>query len=197
MYKGNLLRAFGFLIVFTVIGCNSGSDESTVTDSNENTLQGEYLFAATYDNWAWGEEHKGVFIDVDGNIYQFNDRLEAATGLEHGKSYSEQEIKNHFGEVDEYSLLAQVDQPELLTMAAKILTASSGSLTEPLFEGADRGTFSLLAFKFEADSKTYQVILLSAVGGTCIHNSSIEANDLAQWISNKGYGAANLDDCVR
>jgi len=189
MYRKNLIRTFGFLLVLTITGCNSDSDESTV--------KGKYLFAATYDNWAWGDQYNGVFIDVDGNVYQFNDRLEAATGLEHGKSYSEQEIKNHFGKADEYSLLAQVEPQELLTMAAKISLASSGNLSEPLMEGADRGAYRFLAFKFEADSKTYQVILLQQLGDSCIHNSSVEANELAQWISNKGYGAANTDDCVR
>jgi hypothetical protein len=166
--------------LFLLIGCDGG-------DKSDQEI---YCFEVSYENNAWGFQHRGLFIDSNGDVFTYDvssDRSDEYS--ETDTEYSESTLTKKFSTESEYK--ENIPPSTLQEMKDKIASANNGTLGDPISNANDAGIWRYKAFIYNSDNKTYKSVLLYQTGDVKITNSSSEAEELKNWLESIAmkYGA--------
>jgi hypothetical protein len=183
------------LLCFITLGCG-GSDDKT--EPLPPPPEAKYVFAVTFDNYAWVEQHRGFFLTADGELFLYEHELSINeyTGIFLNNTYTEIEISKNFG--DEPTLLEQIDEEELTLLRNKIPAAQQGELSEDEQRCNDAGRLAFFTFTFDPNTESYTPVLLEKYGTLAQINYSTEAKQLKVWLLEKAqsYGYfQNVNNC--
>jgi hypothetical protein len=171
----------GLLCIIT-IGCGGSGDK---TEPLPPPPEAKYVFAVTYDNYAWGVQHRGFFITTDGELFFYDHKLsdDNLTGIYLNNTYTEIEISENFG--DEPTLFEQIDLEELTLLRNKIPAAQQGELSDDEQACNDMGRLAFFAFTFDPNTEKYTPVLLEKYGDSTQINYADEAKQLRDWLLEK------------
>lgn len=143
-------------------------------------LSQKIIFDAEYENHAWSDRHEGMYIDNEGNIYEYN-----LIGLNWDPAnlffLSEQELLEKFSN---RQLIGTMDVETLYEKYKQIASLSNSDLSEPQDLGCrDFGITCYNAYKFDKQSSVYERTVLLVCGDGFRMNESANAESLARWLS--------------
>ncbi len=161
------------LISTAVIGPAAGEGE---------VIEQKVLYNISYVNFAWGYSHNGIYIDNEGNVfeYKFTDG-DAGWINTRDETYTEEEILANFTRPSIRSRIDKIDRATLLEKYKLIKPASEGEIVRTS-GGADMGSFSYTAYLFNSQTKQYKAVILDSFGDWKVENRSPSAKALHQWL---------------
>lgn len=169
------------LFLFIILSCKS---HKILEDRQQDLafLSQKIIFDAEYENHAWVDRHDGMYVDNEGNIYEYN-----LIGLNWNPAdlffLSEQELLAKFSN---RQLIGTMDVDTLYEKYKQISSLSNSNLSDPEDLGCrDFGVTSYHAYKFDPQSSTYERIVLLVCGDGFRMNKYANAESLARWLSQK------------
>ncbi len=154
-------------------GCLTGPE------AGSNNIKQKFLFEVTYENYAWGFQLRGIYINNQGQVYQY-DHSHEAWRPSNTELYTEEDLLQKFESNKEF--VGTVDNQTLLEMYSQIKAASEGTLSEPVQRCVDAGITSYIAYLFDSQSNLYKPILLYQTGDWAQKNLSESAKVLSEWL---------------
>ena len=144
------------------------------------------LFHSAYENYAWGYQNSGWYVDREGNVWSMSPARiwdEVSTlmaGEVPTETYARFDLEAGYLNVRD-SLLLEIGQEELAEMALLIRGASAGTYSDPEMGGADIGLMLAGALLLDPATDEYRKIVLAVSGDWRIVNQSTAAGELYQW----------------
>lgn len=180
--KSFYITVFVFALLFSA--CEKPTGTLTISDLDEHPV----YFQFEYFNLAWGYQHRGFFIDGEGNIMGFEfpltDSTKVWTNHYNTDLYTETELKDNFAHATEF--LGEVDIEDLLPKVNRIPDIDLNDLSERVNQTIDGGTFGLYAYLWNSDEEKYLKILLESRGDSGQKNESSAARSIVNWLTNVG-----------
>jgi len=137
------------------------------------------LFQCERINYAWGDFHRGWFIDSEGNVRAYVQPehwdFPNASGM-----LSDTAMLANLVQAD--SICQQIDAKELSDKVSLIERASKGVLSKPSNEMADFGAIVYNCYTYDPKTKSYHCFLLDQYGDIMISNKSAAAKELYLWL---------------
>ncbi len=170
-------RRSGWLPLLSLVllaGCSGTNEVQQPVEGGQ-----AYYFEVQYANWAWGHRLRGVVIDRDGNVTEWNrsgDPWEPQSQREWTTAQLEAKYNaepKHLGTVPRDLLLEQI---------ALIAAANEGEVTRPENRCADAGGSQFAALVYDAATDTYRNVLLRLEGDYYQENLSEAAQTLFAWL---------------
>lgn len=162
------------LAVAAVVGCG---DDSTMPPVDR---PGEVVFDAYYGNEAWGYVLRGNVIDVDGVIWEYDRGADVwQPEVTEGGRYPESSLREKFKGAKR---VGRIDADVLPALTELILEAAQGAITRTPV-GADFGQRERVAYLFDSETRTYELVMLASTGDWEISNSSEAAQQLDRWLA--------------
>ena len=182
MSPTSLLRRAGIAALLAVGACAS----NTPTDLDPAQ---EVLFHSSYQNYAWGTQNSGWYVDREGKVWSMVPAPmwpgEVSKLLEDERptaTYSAAEVEAEYTSARD-SLLLVLAPEEVLEMSRLVREAASGSFSDVESTAADAGLFLNGALLYDPDSRTYRRVVLSIRGDWTVLNESPAAARLADWLT--------------
>ncbi|MCC2615044.1 hypothetical protein LJ739_02155 [Aestuariibacter halophilus] len=173
MRKGIIVFILGALLN---TGCSSDADEEEVPVHQK----GAYVFAVIFENAAWSEQKKGLFIDGQGDLYTYDISNMGLDSVLHDETLTTQQMDGYFGVLP--VLQESIAQQTFSTMWNAVPAIDAGSLGQQTAECADAGNYVYLAFDYTAQTDTYRPILIYHTGDWRQENLSAEATAVKDWL---------------
>ena len=142
-----------------------------------------YYFEVVYQNYAWGAQHHGLFINSNGEVYTYDvsdTTDEKYIYLETDSSYDESLLAKKFDTNRIYK--ENIDLPTLQDMSSLTASAETGTLSDPTHIAYDAGLTRYKAFIYNPEENTYKSVLLYQTGDFEITNSALEATEIKDWL---------------
>jgi hypothetical protein len=164
------------LLCMQLAGCNSKDANSA---KNELEL-GKYVFAVVFENYAWGEQKKGIYIDKDGQLYRYDISSMQLNSILNEKSLSSAQMDGYFNVTA--SLEESVPAQEMKENVGKLQQAKSGTLAAETSECNDAGSYVYLGFEYNQALDSYSPITLYRSGDFRQQNTQAQALELKTWL---------------
>jgi len=170
-----MLRSILLLVPFLVIGgCRT-------VETAPRVSTGRYLFEVTYTNYAWGYNHRGMYVDSAGRIHTFTwPRSGEHWEPRESETYTDAELAAKYapgamsgGSVQPDSLNAMLDQ---------MRSASEGSFSDTTRPMADAGVTRSSLYLYDPAEGTYRRIPLRQRGDFRFDNLAPSARTLADML---------------
>ncbi|MBU1435995.1 MAG: hypothetical protein KKF79_01375 [Gammaproteobacteria bacterium] len=127
-----------------LMGCGGG--QSVETQPVPQSVQpGKYMFAVTFDNYAWGQQHRGLVIKGNGDLYTF-DLSETGATLTDNELFDETALTRYF-EAAKFEFVQALSKEELDPLWRNSLTISNNTLGERASICRDAGGYQYLMFQ--------------------------------------------------
>jgi hypothetical protein len=168
-----VVRSFVCLFVLLVHSC---SDKTAPPQAQQ-----QIYYEVESVNYAYGYQHHGYYIDQRGGVHSYSF---AGTGEmwrdSASRSFSEQTLMKKFSHHD--SLLVMADRDSVLWSYDLLKEAMTGTTTDTIKAGADRGSVSYNVYVFDPGVGMYQRVTLREEGDWSFHNQSPGAIQLVEWL---------------
>lgn len=171
------------LIFMSVIFDYCGN--AVINTPNQNasqTLNTQKVYCEqSYINFAWGYQHKGIYIDAEGNLYSFSyRRSDKPWSPKQADAPTAEELE------DKYShgrkLIRKIEPQELQAKLKLLAAARNGQLSKRKQSGADMGSNVCRFYVFDEASSRYKEITLRVQGDWSYENLAPSAKLLADWL---------------
>ena len=167
-----IISILALTLALSVVAC---SDDSEGLTTGQNVY-----FEVSYTNLAWGKQFKGILIDKDGKIRIYDKPAKWNTASEKAELSVAQMDEN----IANTSLSDKtVSATELKENIAKINAIVPGNFSKPVNGGADRGTTSFFAYRFDASRSVYVPVLLGETGDLEISSLDKSSIEIAAWLN--------------
>ncbi len=165
-------------ILCVLLLCCSGCLVTPETFSGSLPTQ-HFYFEMSYTNAAWGNQHHGVYIDWQGEVYAY-DHNHALWKPADPSAYTEEELRQKFARTT--ARLGTVEASLFRRMAALIAGAETGQYSSLVNDCRDAGRTTYVAYQFDRSRETYRPVLLYQAGDWAQKNLSEEARTLSGWL---------------
>jgi hypothetical protein len=134
----------------------------------------------SYTNFAWGYQHRGVYVDPQGNLYSYASAAGDKPWSPETGSPTEQELERKYSRGRK--LIRKIDPQELLEKYRLVEPATKGQFSKRVQEGADRGEIVSQCYSFDAATGRYKEVEFKVEGDWSYENVAPSAKALAQWL---------------
>ncbi len=144
---------------------------------------GLVLFSKTYENYAWGHQYNGYFIDSDGNLNKFDYAACKASPIDRiaGKKVtSNAELRNQFS--TGLKFVKKVNLQKLKEMKELIVQVAVASHSKPINRGVDMGTYRWTAYSWDETGKTFKPVFLKEDGDFFSQSTATDAAKIVDWL---------------
>ncbi len=175
--KSSISCLFAVLLL-SFMGCDGNN--SATSQANAQVVFHKFIFAVMYENRAWGERQKGLYIDKNGDLYSY---INSTTDIEFilGKTeFTDAELTTYL--TSSSTFLLHVDSSLLndkKNLVQSIKNGPFGSLDQIC---TDAGDFRYYSFDYDAGSNTYKPILIYRTGDFRMTNNNSNDDDLKLWL---------------
>lgn len=164
---------------FVLLGCESPT---------ELAPDQEILFQVGYENYAWGYQRSGWYVDREGDVWtldpapMWRDEVDALRqGRVPAASYPAAEMEDGYGAARD-SLVFSLPAVEVMEMSRLIRGAARGTYSQPEGTASDAGLHLVGALLYSSSDDSYRRIVVSIRGDWTVLNRSREARQLEEWI---------------
>ena len=195
LYNGILMKRvsllwllLGFVLTSCVTVVSNPPGGPNPSPSSPPTVRQHFLFEKSYTNFAWGYQHRGIYVDGRGDIYsyQYGPQNTQPTPP-NGEIITDQSLETKYNA--NRKLIGKVEPRLLQEMTARIRPASLGKQSERVSQGADMGSTQRLAYLWIPQTGTYRKVELRVTGDWAYHNLSPAARELADWLDSLQFGS--------
>ena len=160
-----------FIVFITFLSC----EKEKINDS----FNGYYTIE--YTNWAWGYQHNGWVIDMQGRVMSFD--LPVKWNKVDSLGYiSKENLLENITNCD--SKIEDVSNNNLIKYSTLINKAINGNISTKINTANDAGQTSYICYQFDTDLGLYKKIILKEQGDFSFHNESQEAKKIIKWMNN-------------
>ncbi len=151
------------------------------SDDSEQIATGQNIyFEVNYVNFAWGKQFKGILIDKDGKIRTYDKPTKWNIVSEKTElSVSQMEENIASATLSEKT----VSLSELKENIARISTIVPGNFSKPVNGGADRGTTSFFAYRYDEARSVYIPVLLGETGDLEVSSMDKSSTEISAWLN--------------
>ncbi|MFC2080471.1 hypothetical protein ACFLRQ_03245 [Bacteroidota bacterium] len=135
-------------------------------------------FEYSYINMAWGFQHHGWVIDMEGNVRSYDKPENWLSAGEDGLDYDD--LLTNISQAD--SIIATIDSAVLSEKIQLIMDAKDGKISPLVGSANDAGSSVLSAIYFDEATGKYKSVLLAQSGDFERHNKSRAAESLTEWL---------------
>jgi hypothetical protein len=146
------------------------------------------LFHISYENYAWGYQSEGWYIDDQGRVWRLSTALHwcpevmnILQGSEDTLYYSAAELEQSYTDARD-SLVAVVEADELREKYLLIGGAARGTYSPPVNAGADMGSLVIGCLAYDQEAERYRKVILSMTGDWEAINLASSATELDAWL---------------
>ena len=171
--NADLARAVACLGLLLPACSSTTPTESTPTGLDSSQ---EILFHASHENYAWGYQNGGWFVDREGNVWSMSPAsmwgAEVGEALSGGSAvfgYPKADLEDGYRSVRD-SLLLHLEADELDEMSLLVRSAAAGPYSARRYSANDAGISLLGALLYDPDAGTYRRIVLSVAGDETVVN---------------------------
>jgi len=161
-------------LLFLLTACK---DEGN--DIKNDEMNQKVIFQFEYENFAWGHQHVGWFMNSSGYVFCYN-LPDSWTQCDAEGFISASNMDFNLTQID--SICCFIDKIELNAKIDLIEKAAQGEITEPVHEMCDAGIAVYAGFIYNPSTEMYKRILLKQVGDFRVDNTSPEAVALFNWL---------------
>ncbi len=152
----------------------------------------EFIFEVMHLNYAWSYDLHGYYIDHEGNIFGYNDndddwRWQPDSWTE----LTAEELQDKYSQNKE--LIGSVDVATLVEKCRLISWAAQGEMAPPVYQCADFGTTSFMAYVYR--NNKYIPVVLHTAGDMASKNLAPEADELYEWLRGVVDGYNTIQEC--
>ena len=168
-----LIYSFFFLasIIF-FLSCEKNYSSLT----QDIQIDSPILFAKIYVNYAWGYQYSGWYVDLEGQIYEFDEDIEPKLDITHNATISEEVLLESLQSASKTEVY--LDLHVLSEMIKLINPSCQGKLTDPQNVCMDFGKISYFTFIRNQKGDIYRSILVYQAGDWALKNLQPEAKEL-------------------
>jgi hypothetical protein len=167
-----LLRKVFLLFMLIVASCGCKKT------GNVNDAQ-IILFEVEYVNYAWGYQHNGFIIDINGNVYTY-DKPEGWNFPANDRELGNEEIAENLSKctLSEY----KVPMDELKKYSLYIRNISQSSVSAMKNSGYDMGSLEYVCYQASPSSGMHRRYLIKMEGDFTCENLNIYTKKVASWL---------------
>ena len=141
------------------------------------------LFQFEYINYAWSYQHRGYFIDNDGNILTY-DNPEEWNFPDNGFVISQDKLFENLSKCTVSDRI--ISREELEKFSKHIKNIASSKVSAPKNVGADMGSITYNCYQFDEGSLTYKNYLIKMEGDNTCENLNLFSKKVASWMREIG-----------
>ena len=167
----SLAKYFSLLSLAALI---SGCEKEYVVSKGQ-----EILFQQEYVNYAWGFQHNGFIIDIEGNVLTFENPDKWNFPDKDGK-LTEQQIKENKASCTLTGM--KISKTDLQKYINYIDNISSSKVTSPKINGADMGSLVYYCYQFSGSSLTYKATKIKMEGDYQCENLNFYSKKVVHWM---------------
>jgi hypothetical protein len=151
------------------------------TASSQKAEGMQVYFEVSYTNYAWGYMHNGIFIDPQGDVYEFMyKRGDKPWRPKESRSVSPQELEDKYSH--NRKLIRKIPAEELLVRHALVPAAAKGTTSKAVNTGYDAGARTFGFYLFDPAAGRYKKTVLDTQGDFSSENLAPEARELLKWL---------------
>jgi hypothetical protein len=139
----------------------------------------EVFFQYEYQNYAWGPQHSGYFIDNKGNVLFYN--------KPEGWNYPDSDMMIYQDKLHENLEKCTVSEKtvplyELEKYARYIPNISSSKVSAVRNTGADMGSHKFICYKFDETFRVYKGYLIKMEGDNTCESLNFYSKKIVSWM---------------
>jgi len=158
------------LIAFSISGC----EKAYVVSKGQ-----EILFQQEYINYAWGFQHYGFIIDINGNVLTFNNPDKWNFPDKDGK-LTEQQVKENIASCTlTGKKIAKMDLNKYINYIDNI---SSSKVTAAKTTGNDMGSLVYYCYQFSENNSSYRATKIKMEGDSQCENLNYFSKRVVHWM---------------
>ena len=171
--KMSFVKQFSVLIFTAFI---SGCQKDYIVGKGQ-----EILFQQEYVNYAWGFQHNGYIIDIDGNVLTFKNP-DKWNFPDKDSKLTDQQVKENIAS----STLTgkKISKTDLHKYINYIDNISSSKITSPRNAGADMGSLVYYCYQFSENSSIYKATKIKMEGDFECENLNFYSKRVVDWMKN-------------
>ncbi|UCG84818.1 MAG: hypothetical protein JSW71_12750 [Gemmatimonadota bacterium] len=146
------------------------------------------LFHISYENYAWGHQSSGWYVDDQGRVWRLSAALHwwpevrnILQGSEDTLYYSAGELEQSYADARD-TLVAAIDADELREKYLLIAGAARGNYSTPANAAADAGSSVIGCLAYDQEADGYRKVILSMTGDWQAVNLANSATELDAWL---------------
>jgi hypothetical protein len=169
------LRLVKFWSVLIIAVSFSGCKKDYIVSEGQ-----DILFQQEYINYAWGYQHNGFIIDINGNVLTFNKPDKWNFPDKDGK-LTDQQINENITSCTLTGI--KISQTELHKYINYIDNISSSKITAQKNVGADMGSLIYYCYQFSENSSTYKATKIKMEGDYECENLNFYSKKVVGWMN--------------
>jgi len=169
---------FWAFIYGLIISCAKSGPPENKYDNCE--IKQKVLFQLNFENYAWGCNQRGYFIDNKGIIKRYICPKKEAWRRTSTGYYSKEELDHNYQMAD--SVIGIITREELCYHYNLIKPASILRLSKLADTACDMGSIALFAYLWDNEKNQYKVVFLSVEGDRTQDNLNLDAITIADWL---------------
>jgi hypothetical protein len=184
MFKANFTRRIlGITIIFgfMIFACTKNSPPNEL--SPDCVIKQKVLFQMVYENFAWGYQGRGIFIDNKGLIKSFSIPSKESWRRSNSGLLSKEDLEHNYQLAN--SIIGRIDKNELCSYYQLIKSASNTRLSKLADTGRDMGSMTLVAYQWDNEKQQCEVVFLSREGDSTQDNLNPDAIAISNWLRQK------------
>lgn len=162
------------LILTTVVLSIAGCKKNYIISEKQ-----QILFQVDYINYAWGYQHSGFIIDINGNVLSYNNP-ESWNFHDDEMNLTDVQVTENITNCRPTGIT--IPKAELDKYAGYIRNIASSKVTAPRNVAEDAGTTQYICYQFEEYSSDYKGSLIKTEGDFSSENLNFYSKKVAIWL---------------
>lgn len=177
----HLLKINFWLLLFLLVSCSGGNDNK---QKQQSVKFNKYIFALMYENAAWGDRQKGLFINNNGDLYYYINTSSNSSFILSNDSFSSSELNQYFETTAVF--LSHIAPDVFSSKKALVDSIKNGPFSSLEHTCFDAGDFRYYAFDYNSETDSYEPILIYRAGDFREKNNNPQIDKLKLWLMNFG-----------
>ena len=168
------------MLILSLPGCETNTPEDVFTDQ-------KILFHYSYENWAWGYQFYGWYIDNHGQVWSakksihWRDEVMNVVNMDNEDIWISREDAENTYENRKDSVLMILDTGELEDKFLLIENLVNAEYSPPIHTGCDMGSAIFGCLFYDPDQDKYKRIILKAWGDWSFNLPDSTTSELIEW----------------
>lgn len=139
----------------------------------------QILFQVDYINYAWGYQHNGFIIDINGNVLSYSNP-ESWNFHDDEMNLTEDQVTENISRCSPTGIT--IPKADLDKYSGYIRNIASSKVTAPRNVAADAGTTQYICYQFDEYSSGYKGSLIKTEGDFSSENLNFYSKKVALWL---------------
>lgn len=139
----------------------------------------QILFQVDYINYAWGYQHTGFIIDINGNVLSYSNPVNW-NFHDDEMNLTETHVRENLSQCIPTGII--IPEEELEKYSGYILNIASSKVTAPRNVAADAGTTQYICYQFDENASVCKGSVIKTEGDFSSENLNFYSKKVALWL---------------